>query len=361
MTRALVAARLEPARAAFAAVLRRGLVAWLLALPLALVAARAGSTAAAGASAGGLAVLWLHLPGVLLALAAIVATVDAWPLFGRDREGGALVRRLRRTSLDGCGMAAAGGTVAAAVLLTAAGASFAVACRAFLDLEAPHTFVRVAAAPPSPALDARRDRMVLRGDGTVADAVRLNPLVAWAPGTLFVPVELDVTVDGVRVGRGCRVSGNGEQIVLPLPTPRAVHTLELARVGAATLTLLFPAGSVELRAEAPRSLAMNMALAAACYASPALLALLAAATLRRVLGSPALLTFAVATFAILALVELGPESPALTAGARGRWILGEPLAWRPTVLAALALTAAAAVGPKLAVVGPFRKRRTTRT
>ena len=31
--------------------------------------------------------VWLHLPAMLLSLAAIATILESWPLFGRDRDG----------------------------------------------------------------------------------------------------------------------------------------------------------------------------------------------------------------------------------------------------------------------------------
>lgn len=327
---------LEPARVAFATVSRRCIGPLLLGLALAGVAAQASRRQpGGGASADNLAVAWLHLPGVILAVTAVVATLEAWPLFGRDRDGQALVGRTLRTPLDGCGMATAGGVVAAAILLGAAGLLYAIALRGMTELEAPRAWERALAAPGRATLDATSDRVHLRSEGGGAiDAVRLNPLVTIGRGAAFMPVDLAVTVDGEGIATERRVRGHGEQILLPLPAPRVVHEVVVTRTSDPTLTLMFPAGSVELRSARPRSLAINLALAAACYALPALLALLAAATLRRALGLPALITFALATFVIVALVDLTPASAALNASARARWLLSEPITWLPIIAAA---------------------------
>lgn len=331
------AGTLEPARAAFATVARRGVGPLVLGLALALIATRAsGDQPDMGPDARGLAMLWLHLPGVIVALSAVVATLEAWPLFGRERDGRPLLQRLQRTPLEGCGTAAVGGSVAAALLLGAAGATFALAAPGVSGLAPPRAWTRAATLEPT-VLDARTGRVRLRADGVVSDAVRLNPLVAATRGGTLVPVELSVAIDGERLEAPCTVSGNGEQVVLPFAGPRAVHDVEITRTSDATLTVLFTAGSVELRSAQAHSLVANLTMAVACYAVPALLALLAAAALRRGLGQPALTTFALATFAIVALIELAPEGQALSACARGRWLPNEPLTWSTAVAVAAGL------------------------
>jgi len=327
---------LEPARAAFASVGRRGAGPLVVALALALLVAGQSPTDL-GAPAAGVVLLWLHLPGVVLAATAVVATIDVWPLFGNDRDGRASLRRIQHSPLDGCGMATLGGAAAAALLLAAAGLAFGAWSPTSGALEPPRAFSRLA-LPARATLDAGTDRVVLDGRGIAADAIRLNPLVVATRGGGYFPVELQVAIDGLTVARNCRVSGNGEQILLLLPAPRAVHEVVVTRATAATLTLLFPPGSVELRSPRPRSLGLNLALASGCYALPALLAMLAAAALRRSLGMPALATFALAAFAILALAGTTPAAAALDACARGRWLLGEPMPWRTTGLVAVVLT-----------------------
>jgi hypothetical protein len=62
-----------------------------------------------------------------------------------------------------------------------------------------------------------------------------------------------------------------------------------------------------------------------------------------VLSLPVLASVALAAFAVVALLELTPESAALRAGARGRWLLSEDLPWLGTAGAGAALAALSAL------------------
>jgi hypothetical protein len=342
-----------PARVAFVAVARAAWLPALGALALALAAARAGRvTAAAGASASGPLVLWLHLPCAVLAAVTVLHTLAAWPMFGRERQGAAFVRRLSRTLLDGCGSALLGGVAAGALWLIAAGVAFALALSHLVALEPPRAWSRLAAPQGASVLDARTPALTLHGPAVLADAVRINPLVLYT-GSSLAPVALTVRVDGDAVGE-CLVRGNGEQAVMSLPAPRLVHSVTLTRPSAASLTLVFPAGSIEVRHTAEVSLAANLGLAAATYAVPAALALLLACVGRRQLTAPALSIVALAALAILALAELTPGHAALTAGARARAVAASQLPWAPSGVLATALWA-------LAVAAGSCRRRARRT
>ncbi len=346
----------QPAAVAFAAVVRTGVAPGVLALGLAVAAARASRAPdAAGTSASGPLLLWMHLPCVVLTVIAVVITLDAWPLFGRDRSGRPLLRRLTRTALDGCGMATLGGVVGAALLLAGAGAAFAFVLRWVDDFEAPRAWTRATAASNGARLDAATPRIDLRAPDGVVDAVRLNPLALFLPGHSLAPVELTLTIDGDTLAKPCIVHGNGEQLVVLLPVARVVRALSIARNAAPALALIFPPGSIELRDAQPRSRLVNLALAAACYSFAVLLVLLAACTLRAVLSFGALTTFALATIGIVALADLTPANAALTACSRARFVLAEPLAWRPTTWLAGALLTAALL-PVL-VTNRWRGRR----
>jgi hypothetical protein len=329
----------SPAGAAARAV---GKGAWLpLGLGLgiaALAMQQSRPPAGAGAEAMQPLLLWLHAPLALLAAHAVVATIEAWPLLGRARAGASALRRLCPSALAGCGIALAGGTLAAAGTLALAGALFAALLAALnLAVPPPRAFAR-AAPSARPAIDAEQPHLQFStAELAPIDAVRINPQVAVRADGGFEPVVLQLTVDGEEIAARLVVRGNGEQILVPLPTPRPVRVVAVARTSAPTLSLLWPPGSLELRHAEVHWLSTNLARAALSYAVPIWFALLAAAALRRQLSLPAMLTFALATLGVLLLLGLTPQAAALTACARGRLAANSFQDWLPSLGAGGAL------------------------
>lgn len=331
-----------PARLAAGKVLRHGVAPLVVGLALAALAAQQSQASrGAGAEADLPLLLWLHVPLLLLSAHAVLRTIEAWPLLGRDRPGAALLARTCADRLAGCASAWLGGVAGAALLCAAAGALFA-ASLPLLHLAPPAPRAYVAATPVQAygAIDARCAELQFAAR-TEADAVRLNPWVAMQPDAAFAPVEVEVEVNGQNVARGLLLSGNGEQRVVALPQPMAVSQVTVRRSSPATLTLLWPSGSLELRRSKPHGWLANLMLAGASYAFAVGVVLAACCALRRVLGWAAMSTFALASLGVVLLSELTPQTAALNTCARGRFLAAHwPVTW-PALTAIATLLALA--------------------
>lgn len=327
-----------------AVVRRAGVVGALALLPTALALKLAAPPPGAGAAASATLLSWLLLPAAAVTATAVLVALDRWPLFGRDLDGARLVRRTMWSPLDGCGLATLGALAALLPLLAATGLLFA-GLTAWLVPDAPNPRAYVALVPTggSTILDRGHPALALRNhDADACDLLRLNPIAISTDGR-WSPTDLAVTVDGIPLPAGVRVSGNRERLELPLATHRRVTDVVLTTAAVSGVALVFPPRSAELRLAGDRSFAFNLALAAVTFAVPALLALAIACLGRRVLAAGVQGATTLGAVVLALLLELGPHALSLRACAGGRAVETEPWASTlvlPTGLATILFAAA---------------------
>ena len=264
--------------------------------------------------------MWLHLPAMLLSAVAIAAVLDGWPLFGRDRQGAALLERLPTGPLDGCGSASAGGIAALGLFLGAAGALFGawtsdrtqVERRITLDADGQRALAR-----------AGDELRLLLSEPTEIRAVKLRPRAFYPPGGVFEPVALEVALDGeVITGEPRAVLGLGQPLDLRF-TPRVVSEIVLRSIGDAGPRLTLPDGSAVVFRTGRGSAVVNAILASLSYLYPAGLALLLACLLRRHVMLGVAIVLALAALLLATLTGFTPNGDAVHSYARGLWILDQ--------------------------------------
>ncbi len=318
-------------------VLRRAAVVGSLAfVPTALAVSLAVPPPGAGPSASGPLLTWLLLPAATVAVTALLAALDRWPLFGRDLDGARFVRRSHWTLLDGCGLASLGALVALVPLLAATGLGFA-GLTAWLapDAPTPRSWSALQSAAGGQILDRTHASLTLTHAGdAVCDALRLNPIAVSRDG-VWSPTGLVIALDGVPLPNEVTVAGNRDRLDLPVVPPRRVREVVLTRQGESAIALVFPPRAAELRHAVAASHAVNLVFAALAFTIPAALALAVACLGRRVLAARVQGGVALGVFVLLLLMETGPHGIALRACAAGRAVASEP--WASTLVLPAAL------------------------
>lgn len=290
--------------------------------------------------------LWLHLPCLALTASWPVWLCSVWPPIGRGRAGAQAIRRLARGPLDGAGGVLAGGTLALALCLLAAGAGWSVAM-AWTGRPLPEAATRVAvrfeplAAFVDHPLRGRLERpqavagldlriTYLSGTG----GALVNGLRFWADGQPLGPARVDVDV--VR------------DIVHLAFEPRAIDELTLEVLDGPPLTVRDDHASA--RGPGGRAAWQNAARAALGYAPLGLLAAAAVVALRRRVALPLARVLGLAIVLVGALVGSGGSSAAIAELGAGTWVEGSAL-WRRAGLvlgAGVALLAAASAASTVA-------------
>jgi hypothetical protein len=282
----------------------------------------------AGDDAAAVGRLWLHAPAFLLTIAAFAAALELWPLLSRERPGADLLRRLQPGPCDGCAAFAAGAWLALALALAATGAGFALMMRAH-GFPTGHARAHVAPLPLQRVPVLGGNQTVLQFDvpelGPVV-GLRLNPRLALRDVEDYRPVDVRVSADGAPLHDGTlRFSGSNEHRDLTFP-PRTLRRIELAAEPGSGLLLSFlERGSIETVGARAFGAIANAVLAALSYLAPAALLFACACAARRHLALPVSLAVGLALLIIGTLLELTPNTRALSAWAADRWLGTENL------------------------------------
>lgn len=297
---------------------------WPLVLAVAAVLLAAGSATtlrADAADAGPLdaaATSWLQLPWTLALFFVGATAIECWPLFATHRPGAALVQRLERGPLAGCGAATLGALAAAAVWLTGLG----LLLPALLGGVPPAAAFRELSPLAGRTLDEHRAELLFSGPGDHGAELWLRPL-AMLPMATPESTVLQVLVDGNPVHREpIRIDNTGQLVRVPVDQPMSHVTI---RRTDGNLPLLFPPGSVQVRGAATWPGWCN-----ALFAAWSLLLGLGLAMAVVNMTAPGaglgvqLLLFASA-LVLPAVAGFGPASLSTVAALRGRWLPAEPL------------------------------------
>ena len=270
---------------------------------------------------------WLHLPGLLLVTTGLGAALDSWPLFSRAQAGAAWILRTQRTPLRGCLVAALGNLTALATALVCAGACFALLLSSLgFDLGAVRSRVRFEGAQRV-LTDANPSMSLSSTSGTpVAElAVRPRPfLIGTQSPAGMSPAQLRLRADGELLHPNW-IESIGDPIRIEISPPRTIDSLTLERKVGDTVAVSVGSHEVEALSSGSHSGTLNCILASLTYLVPALLALGV-----MILGHSHLIlpvNFAAGTAALVlaTLLEFTPNTTAVTAFARARWVWGEDL------------------------------------
>ena len=278
-----------------------------------------------GAGSDAAARLWLQLPACGLAIAAVAAILEAWPLLCRDRCGATLVSRLQPRWAQGCVAAGAGALVALAGSLALSGVAFTGMLAAHgVDTDRVRQHVRFESTVGAPVLDAQRRRLVFRARVTqTMTELRLTPLAFATERGEYRPAQLRITAGGRPLHDATlTIGGSGERLSITFPA-QPVGEIEIEALPGSGLLLLLQPGAVEGLLAQAKSDALNAVLAALSFLVPAALALALGSLLRGRIGLP--VAVAGGTALVLASTALAatPNGAAITAYAALRWLPGE--------------------------------------
>ena len=311
------------------------IVSWVLVV-LALEAAPPLREAALQQEATTALSVWLHLPAMLLSLATIATILESWPLFGRDRDGTKLLYRVVPGPLKGCGAACLGGLSALAIALTVTAIAFTFTLdRADWSHEVhPVVSVETTATPAWLRPGQAQLRYGLPDRAIVQ--VRLRPLID------VVESRLTLLLDGRALTADAVVVESGRWFELDFE-PRRGTVLEI-RSAVEGDQCRFDAGTVEVMFDASHPAWLNSIWAVLTYLIPVSLACGLMCLGRRTLSHPIALVLGFGLVVACTVGDLTPNSAAVAAHARDRWILSEGLGlWGLTTLScgAFALVLAA--------------------
>ncbi len=291
-----------------------------MAAGLGLVAAWLGATREQplGASAGvDPTAAWIRLPMFLVAVVAVITTIESWPGFGQDRGAAASwVRRARLWPARGTATAAGTGCLVAAAVLAGTGFLFGTAAGA-------------AAARPIRAVEVLADAglRVLGGGhasadydvptrvaGVAATTLEIRARPAFVPGAAVTMPDLAVRCGGVDLGVMEFPEGGGlGRLALPSGFEAPI------RLGVASGQRGFVAlgpGAVRLTREVDRSPPTNAVLAALAACWPVGTALGLSVLLHALVGRATLLVVAVGVLLLGFSSGLPGAAKALDAYAR---------------------------------------------
>ncbi len=269
------------------------------------------------------AAAWLELPLLLVVAAAVLATVDAWPGFGRDRAEHALVERARPGPLGGAGVAMLVGCGLATVALAVVGLAFELAldrpANRAIDVVHPLTI----GSGDAVRLDREHPRVRLAlSHVALVDAIELRPQMPFGPEGTLVPTPIRILDStGEPLGAEQVVERPG-QLVRVAFAPRRLGAIELVH-GAGGVPLFLPAGAASAHRGRAASARVAAAAAACTGVVSAAVALGLLVLLRRRLSkslcSAAGILIPIATTAI----GFTPDSTAVHAYARNQWPLSD--------------------------------------
>ncbi len=291
----------------------------------------------------GSAALWLHLPALVITIAALTSTVESWPLLTRDRPGAAHLHRLAIGPLRGSGAACVGGLLVLALALTIIGGTFHTLLGLANGARPSHAHASL--NPSSEILDAERRAIALHAPATAVHSIRIRALAAGAPGQT---TAVELRAGGRPLHPDPIVFRANEVFEIPCDN-RILHDLVLRREAGPGLVLAFPAGSIDAELSTEYSSALNAILAALAYLVPAVLAVAVLLLSRRCLALPIAQLTAAGIVTGSTVLDLTPNATAIQAFARGRWLLTENLG--PPVFSSLSVAAAA-----ILVAAWFEKR-----
>ncbi len=294
---------------------------------------------------------WLHVPMVCAALAAVAMAVAAWPLFGRDRPGSAIVRRLH----PGFALGTVSATLAAiswlaVVLAAVCGLWFTLLppldtdgspLRTHRHIALEATSIMQPAEPrvgdrPVVLLDARNPTVRFHNTSDIRlSALRIAPWVL--PDFERTPPSVAVQVDGRERGTAITVAPGDPPRVLPFARPTSIDSVSLVWATAKSQTdaqsspVLFPPNAIEGVGARDFGLMWNALIFAGVWLLPAWAALGLLAAASRKLSLAASMTVGAVAVVLFALSGLAPVGAAGDALARGRFIGTEPLLWRGVI------------------------------
>lgn len=269
---------------------------------------------------------WLHVPELLLVVAALAAMLDAWPPLSRARAGSDWLMRIRPGPLHASGWAAGGGLAALGLCLLASGVAFFVTEKAFgIDSGPVRRRVAFTALAARPYLAGSQTELhFATGARQPLADLELRPVEVFHPDvrTEEGTAQIRVLADGTPVHPGWLKCGSGS-VELRLEPPRRVRTLAVQRRDRTGPALRLTADAViGLDGEAHSGLA-NCLLAALSYLSLGLLAAGALLLGQKHLVLPVNLALGLMAVVLAAMLDVAPTNAAVAAFARGRWVLGE--------------------------------------
>jgi len=268
---------------------------------------------------------WLHLPALLLAAASLAAALDAWPLFSRGRPGRDWLERIENQPTHGCVAAALGSAAALGVSLAAVGVLFS--CSLEFTEAAPRPLsLRVHYAAQTPRGLLSPAQPVLRfqtHQGSAITRLVVRPTPIYLPGQ---PLNVSLTIHGDgQVLHDGPLSNVGDRIDLAIDPPRSLKVIELrTQDGQGGALRVTPA---DIEGLAPSSIPtwVNGLLAGLSYLLPAALGLAVMVLGHYRLAFPVNLITGLGFLLVATLADLTPNSLAISAFARGRWLGAEQL------------------------------------
>lgn len=271
---------------------------------------------------------WLHLPALLLTATGLSAAVDSWPLFSRERPGHAWLQRIENQPTHGCVAAALGSGTALGIGLAAIGPLFVLTL--VLTNAAPEPLAtRVVFEAKSSSGFLSPSQAVLRFE-TRQDApierLVIRPTPIYLPGRT-APVELTVHGDGQILHTGV-LSNLGDRIELTLDPPRKLRLVELRRRAGRGGALSVAREDIEGLAPSAIPTWVNGLLASLSYLLPAALGLAIMVLGHHRLTLSVNFTAGLAVMLVATLTDLTPNSHAIAAFTRGRWLGTEELGTR---------------------------------
>ncbi len=282
--------------------------------------------------------LWLHLPAMLLSLTTIATILEAWPLFGRDRDGTRLLFRVAAGPLKGCGAACAGGLIALAIALTSTSIAYTFALDPADRTREVQAIVTIPSTVQRAELNNSQTSLSFRLPAAGFRRLRLRPLIS------AVDSKLSLRLDGRPIGPKTIPVDSGRWCEVELGAQQG-ELLEI-RSAVANDRFLFQQDTVEVVLDTKYPAWLNSIWALLTYLFPASLACGLICVARRSLSLPIAIIAGFGLILACTVGDLTPNASAFAAHARGRWILSEGLGlWSLTTLsfgaAALALAASA--------------------
>ena len=224
--------------------------------------------------------------------------------------------------LHGCVAAALGSLTALTAILVLAGLGFQ-GLIAVLPIEQSevHNQLPVTLLGERPFLDRQHRSLTFRVTTSAkAQAIRLKPRGIMADRDAG-HAKIRIRVDGAPLHPGW-IENAGDAIALELTPPRPIREIVLERQSGPGLVLHLPARSVEVVSQATHSNWLNCVIALLSYLSAAVLALAVMILGHAYLALPVNLAAGLVVCLLATLLELTPSTAAISAFARGRWVLG---------------------------------------
>lgn len=283
---------------------------------------------------------WLHLPALLLVATGLAAALDSWPLFSRERPGHSWLQRIENHPTHGCVAAALGSATALGLGLAAVGSLFVFALvmadaapqplSARISFEARSTRNFLAVTQPVLTFDSKRN--------TAVERLVIRPVLAGLP----TAVKLTVYADGKALHQGV-LTNLGERIELILAPPRPLEVVELRLQAGSGGALYIPAEGLEGLAPSGIPTWINGLLASLSYLLPAALGFAIMVLGHHRLALPVNFGAGLSVMLVATLTEFTPNSQAISAFARGRWLgtedLGAPILLTSAVTAGMLASA----------------------